>query len=63
MEEYLTIDEAAVYMRTPVETLRKWRSQGTGPAAAKLGRKLVYRRSEIDQHIRNREREPVGRAR
>jgi excisionase family DNA binding protein len=62
VEEYLKIDEAAAYMRTPVETLRKWRSQGTGPRAARAGRSLLYRRSEIDRWIREREQEPVGRA-
>ena len=56
-EEYLTIQETADYLRTYVETLRKWRTQGTGPRAAKLGKRLVYRRSELDRWVRQRERE------
>jgi excisionase family DNA binding protein len=63
VEEYLTIGEAAAYMRRPVETLRKWRSQGPGPRAARAGRAVIYRRSEIDRWMREREQEPVGRAR
>jgi excisionase family DNA binding protein len=62
VEEYLKIDEAAAYLRKPIETLRKWRSQGTGPRAAKAGRNLLYRRSEIDRWVREQERQPAGRA-
>jgi excisionase family DNA binding protein len=62
-EEYLTLPEAAAYMRRSADTLYKWRSQGIGPAAAKAGRTLLYRRSEIDRYMRELEREPVGRAR
>lgn len=61
MEEYLTIGQAADYMQKPVETLRKWRSQGYGPKAARAGRSLLYRRSEIDRWIRSQEEEPIGR--
>lgn len=63
MSELLTIGEAADYLRKPVETLRKWRSQGYGPRAAKAGRSLLYRRAEIDRWLQEQEREPVGRAR
>lgn len=57
MAELLTIDEAAAYLRVPVETLRKWRSQGTGPRAARVGRYLRYRRVEVDRWLTERERE------
>lgn len=57
MAELLTIDEAAAYLRVPVETLRKWRSQGTGPRAARVGRHLRYRRAEVDRWLTERERE------
>jgi excisionase family DNA binding protein len=62
-EEYLTIGEAAAYLQRPVQTLYRWRVQGYGPPAAKVGRALLYRRSEIDRWMREQEREPVGRAR
>jgi hypothetical protein len=32
---YLCEEEAARYVRTPVETLRKWRRLGVGPVAIK----------------------------
>jgi hypothetical protein len=31
-----------------VETLRKWHRQGTGPAAAKVGKHPHYRKAEVD---------------
>lgn len=40
-EELLTLPEVAARLRVPVNTLRWWRQQGTGPAFFKLGRRLV----------------------
>lgn len=45
--ELLTIDEAATLLRTPVATLRYWRYLGTGPRSFRLGRRVVYRRTEV----------------
>ena len=39
--DFLTLPEVAVTLRTPVNTLRWWRQQGTGPRFFKIGRKLV----------------------
>src|SRR5258708_6332655 len=39
---YLTEAEAADYIRTPEETLRKWRRLGTGPVAVKLPNGRIY---------------------
>jgi excisionase family DNA binding protein len=57
MSEYLTLDEAADYLRRPVDTLRHWRKQGYGPKAARVGRGLLYRRAEIDAWVAQQERE------
>lgn len=45
--EYLTAEEAAALIRTPVATLYQWRHKGVGPRARKVGRKLLYRRDEL----------------
>lgn len=37
----LTLSEAAAILRVPVNTLRWWRQQGTGPTFFKIGRNLV----------------------
>jgi hypothetical protein len=39
---YLTEEEAAGYIRTPVETLRKWRRVGHGPISVKQPNGRVF---------------------
>lgn len=51
--ELLTIEEVAAYLRVPVGTLRMWRHLGTGPAVAKVGRHLRYRRQDLDAWLRS----------
>jgi excisionase family DNA binding protein len=57
MLDLLTIDEAAAWLRIPVETLYKWRSQGTGPRAAKVGKHLRYRSDELRRWVEEREQD------
>jgi len=40
--------EAAAYLRTPEATLYYWRHKGTGPRSMKVGRRVVYRQSDLD---------------
>ncbi len=49
--QLLTITEAAARLRTPVATLRYWRHLGTGPDSFRLGRRVVYRRDDIDRWV------------
>jgi predicted DNA-binding transcriptional regulator AlpA len=46
--DLLTITEAAETVRVPVATLRYWRYLGTGPRSFRVGRRVVYRRGEIE---------------
>ncbi len=39
--DLLTLSEVAGILRVPVNTLRWWRQQGTGPWFFKIGRRLV----------------------
>jgi excisionase family DNA binding protein len=55
MAELLTLEEAADYLRKPVDTLRYWRKLGRGPKAAKVGRTLLYRKAEIDRWVQEQE--------
>ncbi|GAB3236389.1 hypothetical protein GCM10027447_34690 [Glycomyces halotolerans] len=41
-ERLWSIEETAEFLSVPVETLRYWRKNKTGPRAAKLGRHLRY---------------------
>ncbi|WP_448624766.1 helix-turn-helix domain-containing protein [Geodermatophilus sp. URMC 64] len=49
--DLLTIGEAAELLRTPVATLRYWRHVGTGPASSRLGRRVLYRRDDLQSWI------------
>ncbi len=46
-DENLTTAEVAALTRQPVETLRYRRHNGTGPRSFKLGRRVLYRRSDV----------------
>ena len=53
MQELMTIDEVSEATRLPVNTLYHYRATGQGPNSAKLGRRVVYRRSEVEAWIAN----------
>ena len=57
MSELLSIDEVSAYLGIPVDSLRRWRTQGTGPRAAKLGKHLRYRKDEVDRWVTEREKD------
>jgi excisionase family DNA binding protein len=60
--EMLTPAEAAAYLQYPEETLRRWRSLGTGPMFVKAGRHVRYRKVSLDRWVEEREQE-AARAR
>jgi predicted DNA-binding transcriptional regulator AlpA len=37
--------------QTSLRTLRRWRQEGTGPAYVKVGRRVMYRPSDIQTWI------------
>ncbi|MGV0807052.1 helix-turn-helix transcriptional regulator [Mycolicibacterium setense] len=50
--QLLTTNETAEFLHVPVATLRWWRHRGTGPKAFRLGvRKVMYRRSDVEQWL------------
>lgn len=48
MADYFLPDELASYWGVSINTLRKWRWEGKGPRFVKLGRKVVYRRLDVE---------------
>ena len=52
--DLLTISEAAEVLRAPVATLRYWRHLGTGPHSFRLGRRVLYRRDDLDAWVEAR---------
>lgn len=51
MDRLLTLDEVAKMTRLPVATLRYFRHCSTGPKSAKLGRRVMYRESDVQRWI------------
>jgi Helix-turn-helix domain len=51
MDEWLTGPEVGDWIRTPVETLRYWRSHGLGPRSVKFGRRVLYARADVEKWI------------
>ena len=49
--ELLTLTETAAVLRTTVATLRYWRHLGVGPDGFRLGRRVVYRRGDVDRWL------------
>ena len=47
----MTTAEVANYTRLSVETLRYFRQRDEGPPFAKLGRRVMYRRRDVDAWI------------
>ena len=50
-DNLLTSDETANITRLSRRTLERLRADGTGPQYVKLGRRILYRRSDLDLWI------------
>jgi len=51
MTELLTLPETAEATRTPEATLRYWRHKGTGPRSFRVGRRVMYKRDDVEAWI------------
>lgn len=49
--DYLTTEEVAQQLRTPVETVRYWRHVDKGPKSFKVGRRVLYAREDVEAFI------------
>ena len=55
--DLLTITEAAELLRAPVATLRYWRHLDIGPRSFRLGRRVLYRREDLQAWIDTQHRQ------
>ncbi len=46
-DRFMTTDEVAALVRTPVETVRFWRHVGKGPRSFKVGRRVLYEEEDV----------------
>jgi Helix-turn-helix domain len=57
MSDLRTPAEAAVKLLANPRTLERWRTQGTGPAFVKIGRKVAYTDQDLDAFIKRQRRQ------
>lgn len=50
-EGLITIQRLSEEIGVPEATLRYWRQQGTGPKSARIGRRVMYRRADVEAWI------------
>ena len=50
-DEIMTITEISHDLKVPVNTLRFWRSRGTGPRTFRLGGRVVAKRADVNAWI------------
>jgi excisionase family DNA binding protein len=48
LSELLTVDQLAESLNTSISTVRYWRTIGYGPRSARIGRRVLYRRADVD---------------
>lgn len=51
MEALCGLEEASERLNVPVATLRYWRHKGIGPRSARVGKRVMYRVSDLDTYI------------
>jgi len=49
--DLLTLSETAEATRTPEATLRYWRHKGTGPRSFRIGRRVMYKREDVEAWV------------
>jgi len=49
--DLLTLEQFAVMVNTPLNTVRFWRQNGYGPTFARIGRRVMVRRAEAEAWI------------
>ena len=53
--ELMTTAEVAQLVRAPESTVRYWRHVGAGPKGFRLGRRVVYAKSDVHEWIRQQQ--------
>lgn len=50
--DLMTFEEVADRLRVPVGTIRNWRVDGIGPNGAKIGRRVKFRRADVEAWLK-----------
>lgn len=54
--EFLDSVALAALLNTTPNTVRQWRFHGTGPRGARVGKRVLYRRADVDAWLAERSR-------
>ena len=54
----LNTTETAKELRLGIATLHRWRKAGKGPPFIEMGRKVYYRRIDLENWIQQQQRQP-----
>ncbi len=52
----LTSAEAAAFLKVTIQTLARWRVEGSGPVYSKLNRTVLYEYDDLLRFVRNNKR-------
>jgi excisionase family DNA binding protein len=63
LDDVLTPDEVADFLKIPKSTLYSWRSHRAGPKAIRVGRHLRYRRRDLEGYLDDLNRDQESRRR
>jgi excisionase family DNA binding protein len=56
-ERLWTEQQTADYLQVAVGTLRRWRAEGTGPRALRVGRTVRYRKGDVEDWLERQAKE------
>lgn len=62
LDESLTTEDVAALCHTSPGTVHYWRTQGKGPKAYRVGRRLIFRRSDVEEWLERYASDPADRA-
>ncbi|WP_172121041.1 helix-turn-helix domain-containing protein [Actinomyces faecalis] len=55
----MTTAEVAAYLKPAVTTVEHWRTRGAGPHYEHAGRRVLYRRKDVDDRLRTSTPHPL----
>lgn len=58
--DLLTITELSKIISVSPDTLYQWRHRGYGPRSTKAGRRVLYRRSDVDAWLESNSTAPAA---
>lgn len=57
IEQLMDIPQLSELFRIPESTFRSWRHYGRGPKSFRLGRRVVYKRSDVEAWLKRQQDE------